>query len=398
MFASSSSWPRVALILLLAVCVTACGGGGAADVSKPPVAQPAGPTGHGELKAATLLNTISVSDMVQALNSANTRIQGLNPAYSVTSYRLEYLTSDSQGQIVRASGLVSVPVKPVGAKSPVLSYQHATTFHDADAPSNHAVAAELAVELASLGYIVLAPDYVGFGASKGTPHPYLLAAPSAAATIDFLTAAKTWRRQNNVNDNGQLFLAGYSEGAYVTMAAHRALQANNAAELQPLRLEVAGAGPYNVQVTLDALLSLVRSEQPVLGALLNPGLLRFLSASVRSDLRRELLKHLLPQDADVVINTQFIDNYLADDVQATAQLSNVHDWKPNLPVRLFHGRDDRTVPYASSLNTLQTMQLRGAGNLVSLTDCPAVPSDHIPCVPSFLAFMLAQLASQALDL
>jgi pimeloyl-ACP methyl ester carboxylesterase len=388
---------RLALILVLAVSVTACGGGGGADVGKPPVPPP-DPVGAGELKAATLLNTISVSDIVQALGSADARIQSLNPAYSVTSYRLEYLTSDARGQSVRASGLVSVPVKAAGAKSPVLSYQHATIYHDAEAPSNHAVPSEVAVTLASLGYIVVAPDYVGYGASKGTPHPYLVAAPAASATVDFLTAAGTWRRNSNVNDNGQLFMTGYSEGAYVTMAAHRALQAGNAANLAPLRLVVTGAGPYNVQVAFDALLSLVREQVPVLGALINPGLLRFLSPSVRLDVRRELLKLLQPGDADVVFDSEAIDNYLADDVQAIAHLSSVHDWRPSLPVRLYHGRDDHTVPYASSLSALQTMRRNGAGDLVSLTDCPAIPSDHIGCVPSFLAFMMAQFASLALDL
>lgn len=73
------------------------------------------------------------------------------------------------GQL-RASGLVSVPVKAAGARNPVLSYQHGTIFRDIEAPSNNAVASEVAVVMASLGYIVLAPDYVGFGASKGT-HP-----------------------------------------------------------------------------------------------------------------------------------------------------------------------------------------------------------------------------------
>lgn len=49
-------------------------------------------------------------------------------------------------------------------------------------------------------------------------HPYLLAAPSAAAVIDLLTAAKYWRQTQRILDNKQLFLAGYSEGAYVSMA------------------------------------------------------------------------------------------------------------------------------------------------------------------------------------
>ena len=64
--------------------------------------------------------------------------------------------------------------------------------------------------LASLGYVVLAPDYVGFGVSRGTSHPYLLATPTAAAVNDFLTAATYWRAASGVQDNGQLFLAGYS--------------------------------------------------------------------------------------------------------------------------------------------------------------------------------------------
>ncbi len=390
-------WWRLGLALVLAASIAACGSGSGSDGDNPP-APPADPVGAGELKSFAPLNTVSAAEIVQALDSANVSSEGFRPVYSVTSYRLEYLTTDANGQLVRASGLVSVPDKAAGAKSPVLSYQHGTIFQDAEAPSNHAVASEVAVVMASLGYIVVAPDYVGYGASLGTPHPYLLAAPSGAAVVDFLTAAKTWRRGNGVTDNGQLFLTGYSEGGYTTMAAHRALQASNSSDLQQLRMVVPGAGPYDVQATLDGLLDLVRDEQPVLGALLSPGLLRYLGSSVRDELRRVLLRFLIPGDADVTFDTGFIDDYLADDVQAIARLSSVHDWKPELPVRLFHGRDDRSVPYASSLSALQAMQARGAGDRVSLTDCPAVPSSHIGCVPSFLAFLLARLSEEAQDL
>ena len=356
---------------------------------------PADPVGPGELRSATLLNTIPVTDIVQALGAADVRIQNVNPVYAVTSYRLEYLTSDGQGQPVLASGLVSVPVKAQGAASPVLSFQHGTMFQNAEAPSNHAVPSEISVILASLGYIVVAPDFVGYGASAGTPHPYLLAAPSAAVTVDFLTASGTWRRKAGVSDNAQLFMTGYSEGAYVTMAAHRAMQAGNNPNLAPLRVVVTGAGPYNVQVAFDALLERLPSW---LRALINPNFLRDLPSEIRAAVRDQLLKLLLPADADVAFDVRAIDWYLADDNQAIAQLSNVHDWKPNLPVRLFHGRDDQTVPYASSLSTLQAMQQNGAGDLVSLADCPVAPADHIACVPSFLSFTLDQLAPVARDL
>ena len=196
-------------------------------------------------------------------------------------------------------------------------------------------------------------------------------------------------------DNGQLFLAGYSEGGYVTLATHRALQQSNSPHLQNLRQVVVGAGPYNVQATMDGLVDVVRQENKVVGALINPGFLRYLGGSAQREVRRALLKALLPNDADVVIDATFIDNFLSDDVPNLNRLSNVHQWRPTLPVRFYHGKDDRTVPYASAASTVQAMQAQGAGDLVSLNDCPATPAGHLECVPSFLDFMLRQLGAQA---
>lgn len=386
------------LSVSLAALLTACGGGDSNNGGNPPPPPLVLPERAGQLESSTLLATIPASEIAAAIADKESLAQDLVPRYGVRSYRLEYLTSDADGKEVRASGLVSLPIKPAGAQSPVLSYQHGTIFQDAKAPSNNAVTSEVAVVLASLGYIVLAPDYVGFGVSKGTPHPYLLAGPSAAATVDFLTAARTWRGQAGVVDNGQLFLTGYSEGGYVTMAAHRAMQAGASPHLQQLRMVVPGAGPYNVQTTMDGLVDVVRSEQPVIGALLNPGLLRYLGPSVQREVYRLLLRALIPGDADVAYDTRFIDRFLADDTRYLDEVSSVYDWKPNLPVRLYHGRDDRTVPYASSVRTLRAMQDRGAGDLVSLTDCRAQPAGHLQCVPPFISFMLGQLAPVVRDL
>lgn len=410
----SSRCARLTGAVLLVFSLAACGGGDKAEDNSGNAGnpgndngggntpgQPADPAGQGALKAATLLGTIPVAEITAAVAEKDSRVQGLQPRYAVTSYRLEYLTIGAQGQSVRASGLVSVPVKAPGAKSPVLSYQHGTIFRDAEAPSNNAVASEVSVVMASLGYIVLAPDYVGYGTSKGTPHPYLLSAPMAASVVDFLSAAQTWRSQAGVADNQQLFLTGYSEGGYATMAAHRALQMKPpSAHLGQgyLRAVVLGAGPYNVQVTLDSLIDLVRQENKVVGALINPGFLRYLGGSAQREVRRALLRELMPDDADTVMDYQFLDNFFADDVKTIARISNVHDWKPQLPVYLYHGRDDRTVPYASSTSTLAAMQAQGAGELVSLTDCPAQPSSHIGCVPPFMNFMLGKLAPIAQDL
>lgn len=376
------------------VLISGCGGGGA-DPTPPPIVEPQGP---GQLLAAQRLTRVSTVEVRQALSAQGGPAGALAPQYDVEAWRLEYLSSDANGAPVRASGLVALPLKRAGAPSPVLSYQHATIFRDAQAPSNALAAGELPLVLASLGYLTVAADYVGYGVSRGQPHPYLLAGPSAAAVLDLLTAARTWRLRNAVADNGQLFLAGYSEGGYATLAAHRALEQGGAGPLRnDLVAVVPGAGPYDLLATLDAQLERVRQENALLGALINPGFLSQQSASVRAEVRRLLVRALLPGDADVSLDTRFIDAYLNDDRALIASQSNVHDWAPTVPLRLFHGRDDLTVPYVSSSRTLAAMQARGSTQ-VTLTDCPTQPAGHLECVPAYLQFLLTQLGQRARDL
>ncbi|HXA48605.1 MAG TPA: prolyl oligopeptidase family serine peptidase, partial [Burkholderiaceae bacterium] len=77
------------------------------------------------------------------------------------------------------------------------------------------------------GYIVVAPNYAGYDTSTLPYHAEHIAAQNGQDMINALTAAR--KAFSNLNtpvvENGKLFLSGYSEGGYVTMATHRAMQA-----------------------------------------------------------------------------------------------------------------------------------------------------------------------------
>jgi len=386
-------WGSLLLVLLL----LACGGGASLDASVD-IVEPSGP---GRTLGAERIKLVTAAEVRAALAAAGAKAPPLQAAYDVVAYRIDYLTTDADGKEQRASGLMAVPVKRAGLRSPVLSYQHGTTFRDAEAPSNAVLPGEPPIVMAAAGFLVVAADYVGYGMSKGVPHPYLLSGPTAAAVLDLLVAAQNWRLRNGVASNGQLFLAGYSEGGYATMAAHRALQAASGETLANLRGQlvsvVPGSGPYDLAATLDALLEQIRDDSPILAALIDPGFLRHLGSTVRNEVRRNLVRALLPGDADVAFDTRFIDAFLDDDRDLIERQSNVHDWQPGIRVRLFHGRDDRTVPYVSSTSTLQAMRARGAPD-VTLTDCSAVPAGHLQCVPGYWGFMLGVLTERARDL
>ena len=353
----------------------------------------------GDLVSAEQVNQIPVADITAALTAPDSKVQGgVTPLYAVNSYRLTYLTTDKDGAATTASGLVSVPVKAEGARSPIISYQHATTFHNDQAPSIKVEAVEPPLVLASLGYIVVSPDYVGFGASKGQVHPYLISAPTANVIVDMLNASDTWRARSGVADNGQLYLAGYSEGGYATMAAHRAIHLANGPLKQRLQSAVPGAGPYDVVETLDEQLDRVGKLFPPLGALLDPGHLSKLPESVQREVRDLLIQQMVPENGDVAYQSLFLDRYIADERDALAREHSVHlGWAPNVPVYLFHGRLDLTVPYSASTSAQQALRAAGATD-VSLTDCTTPKFGHLECVPEYFRFAVERIGRTARDL
>ena len=119
---------------------------------------------------------------------------------------------------------------------------------------------------------------------------------------------------------------------------------------------------------------------------------------VRQELRRLLLRQMIPDDADVRYQTLFLDRYMADDQAAIAAEHSVHlGWAPGVPVYLFHGRDDLTVPYAAATSALRTLQAAGARD-ISLTDCTTPDYGHLKCVPEYFRFAVERMGRLARDL
>ena len=162
---------------------------------------------------------------------------------------------------------------------------------------------------------------------------------------------------------------------------------------------MAGGGPYNVTATLDEILQRIREENALLGGADKPRI--FEADGATACVPRSAMRCWMNCWAVArmwLFTHAMIDSYLADNVAAMERKAMCYDWKPMVPIRFFHGRDDQTVSYKSATATLLAMQNRGAGSLVSLTDCQRVPAGHLECVPPFWQFVVAQLAAVARDL
>ncbi len=180
------------------------------------------------------------------------------PACGVDFYYLQYWTVGGAEESATATGALMVPTGTApqcsGAR-PILLYAHGTqtdkSFNIADItnPSN-TEGALIAAMFAAQGYIVVAPNYAGYDTSSLPYHPFLNGTQQPKDMLDALTAARTALPKTfaPATVGSQLFVTGYSEGGYVAMATHRALQAAGLTVTASAPM----SGPYALEAFGDA--------------------------------------------------------------------------------------------------------------------------------------------------
>ena len=164
-----------------------------------------------DLEGAAARKKVALTTMMETNDEVKSRNIVRRPKYDVKVYRIRYQTQD-KGQLVDATGVVAMPDIDENMTFPVISVLHGTVsgFNDICAPSTDTTiegeATGTAVLLASFGYIIAAPDYLGlksFGGPSSGLHPYLIGEPTAIAVLDMMRAAK-----NLINLKGLKALPG----------------------------------------------------------------------------------------------------------------------------------------------------------------------------------------------
>lgn len=143
----------------------------------------------GDVTIAGPVDTISSSASSLVLAVGRVKV---TEAHEVQMQQIAYVTQD-RGARLDATALVGWPSDlDKRANLDIVLLLHGTAgFTDTCAPSKGNDTRTLAAALASLGYVVVAPDYIGLrglGAPTGFLHPYLVAEPTALSSLDAVRA------------------------------------------------------------------------------------------------------------------------------------------------------------------------------------------------------------------
>lgn len=243
--------------------LTGCGGGsgGGGSGSTGPGGGSTGVPARGTLLQTPpqLLSTLTASTLLTELNVASNllllTVSGA-PVCDVLMYHIEYETVGGAGEPTTASAALMVPTglgKGCTGPRPIVMYAHGTStdksFNMAD--TQNAETLFMTAIFASQGYIVVAPNYAGYDTSTLPYHPYLIADQQSDDMIDALAAARAalpLASATLTQDDGRLFVTGYSQGGYVAMATQRAMQAAG----MTVTAAAPMSGPYTLAAFVDA--------------------------------------------------------------------------------------------------------------------------------------------------
>lgn len=377
------------------------------------------PTGsRGELLEAS--HVISLS---QAELSERFRNFGIAARNGVRIYKISYQTQTpgTAPQPIVASGIVLVP-DATQALYPWMSLQHGTITGKADAPS---VSPSEGLVEASQGFFTVSMDYLGRGSASEVFPPYLIDQAYAFAGVDMLRAAKKFAAQSQIN-LGPLFLKGYSEGGYATMALQKTLETEFEREFK-LAASAPAAGPYDVSITSQKLIEKVAT---------NPATTPFVVLSYNRWLttepldlgrifqveaekvqtffngayRTEDVQRNLPQQTRLLYRPELIDDMLKpnSELAESRQLKSwfeqqsLHNkgWVPRTPTRLYHCQDDEVVPVEATLSAADSFKKQKAdapvNTVIIPSPAPGQPYTHTSCPGIFASLQwFGEILSQA---
>lgn len=299
----------------------------------------------------------------------------------VEVHKVTYKTTFKNGNI-QASGLVCLP-KTAG-DYPVLCFQNGTNTEHKAAPTENPKDELYSIleSVASMGFIVVMPDYIGFGSSSNLTHPYLHAESTTQSILDLLRAVKEFSTEEKImaKPTKDLFIFGYSQGGWATMQLQMAIEKNYSTEFNLIASSCA-AGPYSIVYMNDYVSNQTDYPMPYfLAYLLNaytsiglvtnpisdyfqspfaakiPGLFdgQHSGGAINAELTTKMATLLTPE-----YRTGYATNAKFAAMRSAFLANSIEAWPITTPTRLYHGANDEYIPVSMSQKMLADFKTKG---------------------------------------
>lgn len=358
---------------------------GVASATSPAVAQEGGPIRVPGV-SYELLARWDVERLNQILQSDTPKFAGISVAYSparnaVKLYRVTYdsVVPERGNRPIVSTGLLAVP-DTAETTFPMVSYQHGTVYGKQEVPSfpDQSPETELMIaQFAGQGYLLIGADYFGMGLSK-EPEGYMVKGSHQQATYDMLMASRAVLDHLKLSST-KLFLAGWSQGGFVTMAFLEKLESAGVA----VQAAATASAPVDVFVALNGFLSFPRRNDAAWVTSLFilssfafesyfgvPGLARSLINDEYYDVSRKAYERQpfdpddVPTDLHELIRPAYFDPqfFAASAYGRLVAETHAYRWIIKTPVRNYYGDSDEAISVGLGRLAMNYQRAIGNGN------------------------------------
>lgn len=290
-----------------------------------------------------------------------------------------YPSTDQNGDTLTLSGKLSVPTK----KNPkgIILLTHYTICTNDEAPSNKLTAdAKYFME----DYVLVIPDYIGYGVTVERIHPYLHGELAARNCVDMMLYTQPILDSMALGiPTDSIYIIGFSQGGATAMWTLRLLEEEYADRIHVKKC-FAGSGPHDVASTYDEAMLKDYASVPAIIPMLIVGTIEAYGLNLNLEyfanpaLCNVYHKYMEKKDRDMMpiytaMPSHKVSYWLTPQGMDRSQLetqvlyggllrsSLIHynickqdidsicpEWKPKAPLYVFHSTNDDLVPFVNS--------------------------------------------------
>ncbi len=289
-------------------------------------------------------------------------------SYKVRQVAGTYRSINVRGDTIIVSGKFFYPENGVIKNLMIVS--HYTIGANHEAPSE---TFSFEGMYAGMGYGVVMADYIGYGVTVDSIHPYLQAETTAHNVIDMALAVRPFIAERGLKVlSDSVILMGYSQGGATTLHVQRVMESFPFYQKQfKIKKVYAGAGPYDIARTYDYCIKMDETGIPCAVPLIIQGM----SAGMEKPLDMSFFfkEPLLSNYPEWINSKKYTVNQMSTLIgvnrlseiltpngtdrtnRETARFyvelasnSIPADFVPKAPLYMFHSEDDETVPFINS--------------------------------------------------
>ena len=322
----------------------------------------------------------------QILTIGTPKFSGIPVTYTparnaVRLYRVTYssVVPERGNKPTTASGLLAIP-DTKDLSFPMVSYQHGTVYGKQEVPSFPDQSPEtqlMIAQFAGQGYLMIGADYFGLGLSS-EPEGYMVKASHQQATYDMLLASRAVLDHMKLTSS-KLFVSGWSQGGFVTMAFLQKLESIGV----PVIAAVTASAPIDVFVALNGYLNFPRPNDAswvnslfILSSFAFenyygvPGLARSVISDSYYEVARKAYERQpynaadVPTDLHKLLKPDYFDaRYFAASAYGhlVAQTES-YRWIIKTPVRNYYGESDEAISTGLGQLAMTYQRALGSGN------------------------------------